>query len=156
MERKLIFSNFFFSSKNIIILIPNFPLQPLKIWDKKKRRKIEFFLFLCRLAHENSIVSTICGRNLKFCWRSSRDWRRVYPLRVSAHWSVVLVVGGRAPQGFHSRDTHPTSKITQCILLYTSFLSNWKGFISLLLRSDVDLHSLSFTWLLSSLPFASL
>lgn len=60
----------------------------------------------------------------------------------------------RSPRISQPRDTHPTTKITQCILLYTSFFSNWKGFISLLLQSDVDLHSLSLRDCFP-LPFAS-
>lgn len=98
-RRKLQFSNFVFekiynmtvAQTSFLNVKGNSPLHVSSTYDRVyfMKRRLSSSYFCCRYAYENSIVSTICGRNLKFCWRSSRDYK-LYLLRVSAHWSVLV------------------------------------------------------------------
>lgn len=47
----------------------NSPLYVSSTYDRVyfMKRRLSSSYFFCRYAYETSIVSTICGRNLKFC-----------------------------------------------------------------------------------------
>lgn len=96
------FSNFSFSSKNIIFQI--FPFQPSKISDKKKKEDRILPISLAARSREQHRKYHMWSKS-EILLTIVQGLYPLYPLRVSAHWSV-LVVGGSGPQGFHSQGIH--------------------------------------------------